>query len=56
MHPNKPLKNFFNKNNARLTYLNQNIGLVRDAVIGNVTKMLVFGTAGLCCSAQRIIN
>ena len=40
MHPNKPLKNLFNKNNAWLTYLGLNIGLVRDAVIENVTKML----------------
>ncbi|KXO06650.1 hypothetical protein AKG98_2893 [Moritella sp. JT01] len=33
MHPNKPLKDLFNKNNAWLTYLNQHIGPVRDAVM-----------------------
>ncbi|SGY87097.1 ISPsy3, transposase [Moritella viscosa] len=45
MHPNKPLKNLFDKNNASLTYLNQHIGLVHDAVIENVTKILACGTA-----------
>ena len=47
MHPNKPLKDLFSKNNAWLTYLNQHIGPVRDAVIENVTKMLACGTAAL---------
>jgi hypothetical protein len=45
MHPNKPLKDLFSKNNAWLTYLNQHIGPVRDAVIENVTKMLACSTA-----------
>jgi len=45
MHPNKPLKDLFNKNNVWLTYLNQNIGHVRDAVMENVTKILACGTA-----------
>ena len=47
MHPNKPLKKLFTKDNAWLTYLSQNIGNVRDAVIENVSKMLACGTTAL---------
>ena len=45
MHPNKPLKNLFNQNDAWLMYLNQHQGPVRPSVLENVTKMLACGTA-----------
>jgi hypothetical protein len=55
MHPNKPIKNLFNQNNAWLMFLNQHIDNIRDSVIENVTKMLACGTAAFgsrkyCCS------
>ncbi|MBE8130636.1 IS91 family transposase (plasmid) [Photobacterium damselae subsp. piscicida] len=45
MHPDKPLKALFNRQQEWLTFLNKHIGHVRGAVIENVTKMLACGTA-----------
>ncbi|WP_157134344.1 hypothetical protein [Photobacterium profundum] len=39
MHPDKPLKALFNRQQEWLTFLNKHIGHVREAVIENVTKM-----------------
>ncbi len=45
MHPDKPLKALFNRQQEWLTFLNKHIGHVREAVIENVTKVLACGTA-----------
>ena len=47
MHPDKPLKALFNRQQEWLTFLNKHIGHVREAVIENVTKMRACGTAAL---------
>ncbi|PSU46229.1 hypothetical protein C9J12_19355 [Photobacterium frigidiphilum] len=38
MHPDKPLKALFNRQQEWLTFLNKHIGHVREAVIENVRK------------------
>ncbi|WP_318494337.1 transposase zinc-binding domain-containing protein, partial [Photobacterium leiognathi] len=66
MHPDKPLKALFNRQQEWLTFLNNHIGHIREVVIENVTKMLACGTAAFgsrkytcantCCSHIKFIN
>lgn len=56
MHPNKPLKQLFTRQNNWLSFLHNNKDKLRDVVIENITKMLSCGTAAFGSREYRCCN
>ena len=53
MHPDKPIKQLFTRQNNWLNYLNKHASTLRQVVIDNVTKMLACGTAAFGSKEYR---